>query len=357
MKPKPVPGREEARTVNKLQPLADSTALLKNPSALRERARQDGYLLFRNLLPSRTVDAVGSQLAEIMASADWIEAGKALGAAEAQLIQRCVEPQPAFMEVFYAQLALQSLHALKARSELLHAVEKFVARPSWCVPHCVMRMAFPQMDAYATPPHQDFVHFEGSQENWAAWIPFTSINQTTGGLAIAAGSHLAGPYDMRPCLGAGQMEIDADLDALDWRWSPMEPGDVLFHNCLTVHKGLPNNSKTMRVSVDARYQPLAEPVGEKYLGVSHQMRTWDELYAGWQDDTYQYYWKNLELDVVPFTFHWYDRRDRRAIEMGNAGDANAAVALENITLKHRDPMMRKAAEAALATLKDSATVC
>ena len=79
---------------------------------------------------------------------------------------------------------------------------------------------------------------------------------------MAAGTHNGPIYDMRPTLGAGQMIIDADIEGLDWRWSPMMPGDVLIHNCVTVHRGLPNRSRIMRVSVDARYQPLSAPGAE-----------------------------------------------------------------------------------------------
>ena len=130
---------------------------------------------------------------------------------------------------------------------------------------------------------------------------------------------------MRPALGAGQMVIDADLDACDWRWSPMRIGDVLIHNCQTIHKGLPNASGAMRVSMDCRYQPLSEPVGEKYLGVSHQMRSWEDLYADWEeDDPLKYYWRDLPLAVQPFEYRWYDRRDERAIEMGEAGDPGSS---------------------------------
>ena len=151
------------------------------------------------------------------------------------------------------------------------------------------------------------------------------------------------------------MIIDADLDACDWRWSPMRVGDVLIHNCRTIHKGLPNSSGAMRVSMDCRYQPLSEPVGEKYLGVSHQMRSWEDLYAGWaEDDPLKYYWRGLPLAVEPFEYRWYDRRDERAIEMGEAGDPEALLALENIALKHRSAAVRRRAETALLRLRAAA---
>lgn len=335
-------------------PLTDSTDLRHDGAALRQRARQDGYLLIRGLLPREVVDAAAAELAATMAEAGWIPAGRPLDDAPANADRFCVEPQPAFMDVFYRQLALRSLHALKLRPELMRFFETLFGETPFCPPHFVTRLAFPDRDAYATPAHQDYVHFEGSRDNWAAWIPFTTIDAARGGLAIAAGSHRDGAYDMRPALGAGQMAIDADLDSLDWRWSPMRPGDVLIHNCLTVHKGLPNRSAGMRVSMDCRYQPLSQPIGEKFLGVSHQLRTWDELYRDWPDDAesraLKYDWRDLDLDVVPFTYHWYDRRDATALAMAEAGDAQAAIALENIARKHRDPAMRARAERALAGL-------
>jgi len=334
-----------------MQPLTDSTDLSHDGAALRALARDDGYLLLRGLLPADVVEGAAVEIAGTLADAGWIPPGAPLATAPADPAKFCVEPQPAFMEVFYRQLSLKCLHALKAHDNLMALFARLFDEAPFCTPHFVTRLAFPGREDYATPAHQDYVHFEGSRENWAAWIPFTPIDAARGGLAVAAGSHRHGPYDMRPALGAGQMVIDADLDGLDWRWSPMAPGDVLVHNCLTVHRGRPNRSEAMRVSMDSRYQPLSEPVGEKYLGVSHQMRTWDELYQGWDGDDYKYYWCDLDLEVVPFSYRWYDRRDRRAIEMGEAGDPEAAVALENIALKHRDPAMRRRAEEALATFQ------
>ena len=58
---------------------------------------------------------------------------------------------------------------------------------------------------------------------------------------------------MRPALVAAQMMIDGDLDVLGWSWSPVPLGVELIHNCLTVHKGVPNGTDARRVSMDCRY--------------------------------------------------------------------------------------------------------
>ena len=335
-----------------MRPLTDSTGIQHDGPKLRERAEADGYVLIRGLLPRSLLEEIAAEIAGPMAEAGWIEPGAPLAGARPDLSKFCVEPQPPFMEVFYRQLSLRSLHALKLHENLMGFFGRLFGEEAFCPPHFVMRLAFPCRDEYATPAHQDYTHFEGSRRNWAAWIPFTDIDAARGGLAIAAGSHKGGVLDMRPALGAGQMVIDADLDACDWRWSPMQVGDVLIHNCQTIHKGLPNSSGAMRVSMDCRYQPLSEPVGEKYLGVSHQMRSWADLYADWaEDDPLKYYWRDLPLTVQPFEYRWYDRRDERAIEMGEAGDPEALLALENISLKHRSTDVRRRAEAALSRLR------
>jgi ectoine hydroxylase-related dioxygenase (phytanoyl-CoA dioxygenase family) len=337
-----------------VRPLTESTNFQSDGNQLRVRADADGYLLIRDLLPSALIEEVAAELALTMAEAGWILADEPLSKALADVSKFCVEPQPPFMEVFYKQLSLRSLHALKHHENLLALFQTLFDEPVLSPPHFVTRLAFPFKDDFATPAHQDYTHFEGSRRNWAAWIPFTDVDRDRGGLAVAAGTHKGGVLDMRPALGAGQMVIDADLNALDWRWSPMRVGDVLIHNCQTIHKGLPNQSGRMRVSMDCRYQPLSEPIGEKYLGVSHQMRSWDELYADWaEDDPLKFYWRDLDLKVEPFTYHWYDKRDERAIQMGGAGDPEALVALENISLKHRDPEVRARAAVALNSLTSS----
>lgn len=311
----------------------------------------DGYLLVRGLLPRADVETVAEALGAIMADAGWVPPGLALREAPANADKRCVEPQPAFMEVFYRLQSLKCVHALRMHPRLMAFFETLFGEPALCVPIFDLRMLFPDMDAYTTPAHQDYVHLEGSRRNWAAWIPFVPITEQSGGMEVAAGSNDGHVYDMRPALGAGFMALDADLDAFDWRWSPMEPGDVLFHNTLTVHRGLPNHAPGFRVSMDSRYQPLTDPIGEKYLGVSQQMTTWDTLYQGWDGDEFKYYWRDLDLEVVPFSYHWYDRRDEKAIEMGEAGEQEALIALENITLKHRDASMRDRAARALERLR------
>ena len=106
-----------------MQPMTEASGHIGDDAALRALAARDGYLLVRNLLPRDTVLAVAEQLGAIMADAGWIESDVPLAHAHANLDKRCVEPQPAFMDVFYRQLSLRALHALKAHTQLLDTAE------------------------------------------------------------------------------------------------------------------------------------------------------------------------------------------------------------------------------------------
>ena len=59
------------------------------------------------------------------------------------------------------------------------------------------------------PPHQDFIHIQGSPNVWTAWLPLGDCAHDLGGLSLLVGSHKLG---------------------------------VLFFHSHTVHQRLPNLS-------------------------------------------------------------------------------------------------------------------
>jgi hypothetical protein len=78
-------------------------------------------------------------------------------------------------------------------------------------------------------------------------------------------------------------------------------GDVLLFPSTAVHASLHNASDfKMRLSVDFRYQQEGEPLTDIVLHPHFQRLTWDQIYADWQSDQHQYYWHDLDYEVVPF---------------------------------------------------------
>ncbi|MGI9480364.1 MAG: phytanoyl-CoA dioxygenase family protein [Hyphomicrobiaceae bacterium] len=321
---------------------------------MHERMAQDGYLFIRGLLAKDQVTDVRRQMLQILADNKMVRCDRPLDQAVPDLEHFAVEPQPAFMKVLYAQYALEDLNAILHAPQITDVVDAICGEPSIPLPLFVARNIFPARDAYTTPAHQDFVHFQGTTRNYAAWIPMGDCPADMGGLAIASGSHRLGLLDVRPALGAGALEVAYD-DELDWTYSELEAGDVLFHNCLTVHRGVPNRSTSMRLSIDCRFQPLSEPMCAQSLRPHRDMVDWEDLYRGWSRDDLKYYWKKHDLKIVPFDWSHYERRDALAFVMAEEGDRRALSTLQRILSNDPDPEKRERARTALEKIEAQAS--
>ena len=265
-----------------MKSLLDASPLLDSPPALREVAEANGYLYLPGLLPREEVLAVRRTFLQIVEEAGWLDPSFGRDAAVARDDAFTVEPEPAFMAVLNRQFSVLALHELQHHPRLVGVMDALFGEPVLVHPKSILRNIFPNREAYTTPAHQDYVHFQGTMRCYAAWIPFADCPADMGGLAVAEGSHRGGIYDVRPALGAGGLEVVEPFEGR-WRHSPMRMGDVLIHHCMGVHRGVPNRSASLRMSVDARYQPRSEPVCEDALHPHRRFADWDAIYASWPD--------------------------------------------------------------------------
>ena len=58
--------------------------------------------------------------------------------------------------------------------------------------------------------------------------------------------------------------------------------------------------ETMRLSVDFRYQLEGEALTPICLQPHFERLSWDEIYADWQSDELQYYWRDKDYVEVPW---------------------------------------------------------
>jgi hypothetical protein len=331
-----------------VQPFTDSTDLIGDAGALRARAYADGYLFLPGLLPRQEIQSIRAELLEILVDAGWIDISAPRGTAIANLDNFCAEPDPKFVEVFYRQLQLRTINALAHHPALVGLFEQVLDAEVFVHPRLIMRNMFPKKTTFTTPAHQDHPLVQGPRDHWAAWIPFCDCTADMGGYTLAPGTHGGDWYETEPALGIGQMEI-VDLPN-HWVQGPTRMGDVIIHHTMLVHRGVPNRSDVMRLSVDCRYQRLCDPVVDRALMPSLQMTDWEHLYQGWGDDAFKYYWKDLDLEIEPFDLTPFDDRDTKAVTMGHAKDDRARSALVGVIHRHRDEAMREKARVALAVL-------
>ena len=333
-----------------MQPFLDSTDVVNDERELRERAERDGYLFIRGLIPTDVLENLRMQCLEIARDAGWVKTDSPLEDAIADLEGFCVEPQPEYMGVYFRMYKLQEFQALQHHPNLIGVIERILGEPA--IPHAriIGRTIFPQREVFTTPPHQDFIPIQGTANTYTAWIPLTDIPSELGGLQIASGSHRHGVYDFKPAMGAGGIAVTNPLEGT-WVNNSFKQGDVLIFHSMAVHKGVSNSSNRLRMSIDARYQKISDPIAPGSLLPHAQPHTWDEVYADWPPNDLQYYWQKWDMEVKEYDNSYHEKRDEMGFEMAEKGDKGAISVLQRVIARDADPAKRERAADLLATLE------
>jgi ectoine hydroxylase-related dioxygenase (phytanoyl-CoA dioxygenase family) len=292
-------------------PYPESNDALGHPGTLRARMERDGCLFFRGLIDPEAIMTVRRAILAICRDAGWLAESTALLDGVAAPGVRHVEGEPGFWLVYQQVMKLEPFHALAHDAALLAMLRDLLGEEVLVHPRNIARIIFPHNIAYTTPAHQDYIHIQGTPETYTAWFPLCDCPLALGPLSVLAGSHRQGLYMTRASLGAGGRGVDTDALPFSWLEADFRLGDcVLFHSH-ALHRALDNQSPDrLRLSVDYRYQGVSQPVTEGSLLPHHGRQSWEEIYAGWSSDRYQYYWRRLPLRVVPFDRELYVRLDR-----------------------------------------------
>lgn len=322
----------------------DSTDLLNDGPALKQRLDDDGYLFIRGLLPAETILNVRQRLLEIAGAGGWLDDSRAVGDAVVNPSAACKDPEETYMEVFRGMWADEELHRLRTHPAILDFFGRVFGEPALAHPMFVQRNIFPKREDFdfTTGMHQDKVHIGGST-NHALWMPLGDCPREKGALAVAATSHKSGVLETKVGSGAGGMDINVPVPG-QWVTGAFKAGDALIFADTAVHQALPNRTNELRQSFDARYQPASQPIAEPNMRPYSGCGTWEEIYANWTSTDQQYYWRALDLNVVAFDNSYYDRRDEMAFEMAESGDIEARDALLRIVQRDANAEKRARAE-------------
>lgn len=331
-----------------MQPFRNSTDLLQDVPALAGRLAEDGYLFLPGLIPAAEIQAARRPMVDLLDRAGWLRrAGPDDFAAIADPAAFVLDTDPVATDLVLRQSVLAAVLRLQHHTALHGLFARLFGEAVLPLPRVLVRNMFPRQDEHTTPQHQDYPHVQGTDRLLTCWLPIGDCDPAMGGLAIARGSNRLGVLPIEPSMGAGGMAVPGDFSD-DWAWSPMQAGDALIFSCLTVHRGVPNRSDRMRLSIDFRYQPLSEPVTEEWLHPHRRAADWATLYAGLADDSYKYYWRDLPLTLATWDPRYYAERDTMAFALAGQGDRRALATLRRIAAKDSDPAKRTRAERALA---------
>lgn len=290
--------------MRKIEPFNISNTLLEQPENLREQARQDGYLYFKKLIDEDSIMNLRRDFLEICHRHGWVEGGSILmdGIRIGEPFGPFMEGDDGYWPVLDEFQSLESFHAFAHHPAILDMCDKLFGEKTLVHPRNIGRIMFPENTKYTTPAHQDFIHIRGTEETFTAWIPLGVCPEHLGGLTVLSGSHRNGIYPVKPAFGAGGLGIETEpleANGLYWVGGDFDIGDALFFHSHTVHKALPNQTPDkMRLSVDYRYQGSSQPVTQGSLLPHFNRMPWDEIYKGWTSQTYQYYWHDMDLNIV-----------------------------------------------------------
>lgn len=293
----------------------DSTPLLSDPKKLRAKAKKEGYLFFRALLDADKLLQVRLQILELLQKRNLLDRNYPImeGIAEPNAVNSLPDdsvrgfgvPADLYREV----QKLEAFHALAHEPAILEVYRALFETEVFPHPRNIARIMLPHNSVTATPPHQDFLHIQGTQLTWTAWFPLGDCPRELGGLSVLEGSHDCGLLTVTGHEGAGGLEtILCDLD-LDWAETDYQLGDLLIFHSHTVHKALPNQlGNQIRLSCDFRYQPANQKIDHSsmYPHGGKGYFEWDDLYQGWSNKDIQYYWQkfNLEFSEWDESIRW-----------------------------------------------------
>ncbi len=219
--------------------LPDATPLLADGKALQQRATRDGCLLLRQGLPPPELKTLRAIVTDAARAEHLLDGrGQWIGGHLAAMHE-----SPAWLRLQrHVAAALQTLARHPALLALLRRV--FDAEPE----HghgSICRLAPPEWQVCATPPHRDADYMPHKPGLWIAWLPLHDCTVDQGVLAMAPGSHLA------PGLAR-------DDPSGPWAASALRLGDVLLFSAQTLHRACPNRQwQRPRLSVDLRFLPQA----------------------------------------------------------------------------------------------------
>lgn len=159
--------------------------------------------------------------------------------------------------------------------ELLDLVEDFIGPEIYSNPVQHVRIKMPEsreprdpatgtLKMGATNWHQDngvVTPDADDTQMLTVWFPLRYAGIEHGCLQVVPKTHRRGLMAHCPA-GPGGLQVPEKVASREGAVAlPMEPGDVLFIDKMTLHNSLSNTSNEIRISFDLRYNPIGQPTG------------------------------------------------------------------------------------------------
>jgi hypothetical protein len=266
-------------------PLRDSSPILRDAEALRQRMKEDGYLYLPGALDRDEVLAARLDLCQQLEAEGNLDPSRPVMEAVAiEGLKLHFKPDLA--------AKCQPLKKVVYDGLMMEFFTRFLGGPVRHYDFTWLRAIAPGL---GTPPHYDVVYMgRGTKNLYTAWTPLGDVDFDLGGLMILENSHLneriKNTYGTKDVDTFCSNKPDAELYAAGTKWwngwlsanpvslrkmkdlggrwlsAEFRAGDVLVFSMFTIHASLDNHSNRIRLSSDTRYQLASEPVDERWVG-------------------------------------------------------------------------------------------
>ena len=257
-------------------PLRDSSDVLDDPQALRERYQADGYLYLPAYLDPETVRSTRGQYFALF-DPSYLKAGTSpedgvfSGQRPTDLPAHGVAGHPA-----HAFVRSAIFEDFVSQPGLNRLAESVLGDGAWRLPRSIVRH-FDRSTPRASRAHVDHTYLDqGSDQLVTIWIPLGECPVAAGGLVYLESSHQMEPTEFEPLKavtdrpGDGR-PISHDLELVArklgrrWRWADYNAGDVTVHSPHLVHASLDTVTDEMRLSADVRFLRSGETPDPRWL--------------------------------------------------------------------------------------------
>lgn len=233
-------------------PLTDSTSLIGDAQAIRQRYDDEGALYFRGVMDPKLIAWAHQKYRGALADEGLIDLTNEAPVWTGKKTDTWRPCDALGTSVWHEVVKQPQLNAIMR--------DIFDAEPVW-IPIAAHRSALPTgplkegQDIFAGR-HQDGFYNEGMLFT-ICWMPIRDVNMDRGSFAVAPGTHKRGSLH-DTSLASNAIPPGAIAEEA-WRTANFRVGDVLIFNYLTAHTALPNPSDEIRMSLDVRAIPAWAP--------------------------------------------------------------------------------------------------
>ena len=168
--------------------LADSASLINDPAGLRRHLADDGYLLFRGLIPAGEVRAAGLTVLARLRSGGWVDDRDipSIQPHAVNSIDALADP------AYRAAVTSAEFNRVPYLPALRTVVRAVLGAVAFSYPVKVLRAVYPERPQ--ARPRGRYIHYDygvsGVQDMLTSWVPLMDIPVRIGGLAVQPGGHL-----------------------------------------------------------------------------------------------------------------------------------------------------------------------